>query len=139
MRKISVIIPLFEYAGIDEVLASLFRSTGCVFEVVVIDNSERPERVRLMAEKIARFPQVRYCRQKRNLGVTGGRNAGFAAADAASDYILFLDHDVSVRDDCLKNLAEDFIDPTILDPEPDVTTPSDGIDRDTQEPAASGN
>ncbi len=108
MRKISVIIPLFEYAGIDEVLASLFRSTGCVFEVVVIDNSERPERVRLMAEIIARFPQVRYYKQERNLGVTGGRNAGFAAADPASDYILFLDHDVSMRDDCLKNLVADF-------------------------------
>lgn len=38
-----------------------------------------------------------------------------------------------------KNLAEDFIDPAILDPEPEVTTPSDGIDRDTQEPVASGN
>lgn len=37
-----------------------------------------------------------------------------------------------------QNLAEDFIDPTVLEAEPDVTTPADGIDRDTQEPAASG-
>jgi len=36
-----------------------------------------------------------------------------------------------------RNLAEDFIDPGVLEPEPD-TTPADGIDRDTSEPAASG-
>jgi hypothetical protein len=42
----------------------------------------------------------------------------------------------AVRPD--KNLAEDFIDPTVLEAEPDVTTPADGIDRDTQVPAASG-
>jgi hypothetical protein len=37
-----------------------------------------------------------------------------------------------------RNLAEDFFDPTVLEPEPDNTTPNDGIDRDTNPPAAGG-
>ncbi len=37
-----------------------------------------------------------------------------------------------------KNLAEDFVDPEILDSPLDPTTPADGIDRDTQVPAAGG-
>lgn len=35
-----------------------------------------------------------------------------------------------------KNLAEDFIDPTILDPPADPDAPPDGIDRDTTQPPA---
>jgi hypothetical protein len=37
-----------------------------------------------------------------------------------------------------KNLAEDFVEPEVLDSPLDPMTPADGIDRDTQEPAASG-
>jgi hypothetical protein len=37
-----------------------------------------------------------------------------------------------------RNLAEDYYDPAVLEPEPDPTTPSDGIDREPEQPAASG-
>jgi hypothetical protein len=37
-----------------------------------------------------------------------------------------------------RNLAEDYYDPAVLEPEPDATTPFDGIDRDPEQPAASG-
>ncbi|HEY2411879.1 MAG TPA: hypothetical protein VGI40_06540 [Pirellulaceae bacterium] len=37
-----------------------------------------------------------------------------------------------------RNLAEDYYDPAVLEPEPDSTTPSDGIDRDLEQPAAGG-
>jgi hypothetical protein len=35
-----------------------------------------------------------------------------------------------------KNLAEDFVDPTVLDPPADPDAPPDGIDRDTTQPPA---
>jgi hypothetical protein len=37
-----------------------------------------------------------------------------------------------------RNLAEDYYDPAVLEPEPDSTIPSDGIDREPEQPAASG-
>lgn len=108
MPKISIIIPLYENIRIDTVLDSLAKNSDIDHEVIVIDNSQSPEKIARIAAHMQRFPSVKYHRQPTNLGVTGGRNKGLDYLDPASEYILFLDHDVLLREDCLRNLLQDF-------------------------------
>ncbi len=108
MPKVTIVIPLYDYVGIDAVLDSIRNNSGCERDVIVIDNSQDPAKQAAITLKMANHPEVRYYKQTANLGVTGGRNKGFEYANGADSYVLFLDHDVSLRDDCLCNLVRDF-------------------------------
>jgi GT2 family glycosyltransferase len=108
MAMISIIIPLYEYDGFHTVLDSIRQNTGCDHEVIVIDNSQDPVKRAAIARKMQDYPEVRYFPQEQNLGVTGGRNKGMEYVSHPDNFVLFLDHDVSIREDCLAHLVRDF-------------------------------
>lgn len=87
-----------------ECLESVSRLDYPCFSVVLVDNHSTDGSI----EKIkALFPNIHYVENARNLGVAGGRNAGwqYARNHAASDYLFFLDNDTIVMPDTLSHLA----------------------------------
>lgn len=108
--SVSVVIPLYGYLGIDEVVRALLDGPLPAAEVLVVDNTEDEARRGAIAQKLRAIadPRVRHLPQERNLGVTGGRNKGFEAVSPDSEFVLFLDHDVIPAPDALANLVRDF-------------------------------
>jgi len=106
--KIAIIIPLYEYRGIESVIDSITRNTYQNYQIIVIDNSQCPEYKKLFTSKLATCPAIHYYGQNTNLGVTGGRNKGIQYIEPDCEFVLFLDHDVLIREDCLENLVHDF-------------------------------
>jgi GT2 family glycosyltransferase len=106
--KIAVIIPLYKYAGIETVIDSITCNTYPNVQIIVIDNSPCSEHELPLLAKMEKSPDLHYYRQNTNLGVTGGRNKGIQYIDPDCEFVLFLDHDVLLREDCLANLVNDF-------------------------------
>jgi GT2 family glycosyltransferase len=106
--KLAIIIPLYEYTGIESVIDSITRNNYPNCQIIVIDNSQAAEYKEKYASKLAAHPAIRYYSQSANLGVTGGRNKGIQHLDPDCEFVLFLDHDVLIREDCLENLVRDF-------------------------------
>lgn len=115
--KLGVVVPA--YASPDDLrdcLASVVASRlpdGWALEVVVVDNAS-DERVAAEAE---RYP-VRLLRPGRNLGISGGRNAGMAEL-LHCDAVVFVDHDVTLEAGCLALLVRTFS----AEPDVGVVTP----------------
>jgi len=105
--RIAIIIPLYEYRAFPDVVNSILHNHYSDCQVIVIDNSQSREH-ELLAAQLADNPNIHYYRQPRNLGVTGGRNKGIQYIDPDCEFVLFLDHDVLLREDCLANLVNDF-------------------------------
>ncbi|MFO1039748.1 MAG: glycosyltransferase family 2 protein [Geminicoccaceae bacterium] len=79
------------------------------FEAIVVDNASRD---RSADDIAARFPEVRLLRLPKNLGLTGGFNAGLR--EARGDLVLSLDSDTEVRPGAIDLiLATMESDPTI--------------------------
>lgn len=106
--KIAIIIPLYEYRGIDTVLDSITRNTYQNYQIIVIDNSQCTEYKKSLSAKLAGYPTIHYYSQCANLGVTGGRNKGIQYIEPDCEFVLFLDHDVLIQEDCLEKLVHDF-------------------------------
>ena len=83
----SIVIPCYRQAHfLSGAIESALSQTARRVEVVVVDDGS-PDN---SAEVVARYPSVRYVRQK-NRGVAEARNAGFRAS--GGEYVLFLDAD----------------------------------------------
>jgi GT2 family glycosyltransferase len=102
-KRISVIIPTYNsWSTLKPCISSILRQTLKPYECVVIDNSSSDG----TSEKLKKFfPQVKVITHRSNLGVTGGRNAGIAAADPSSDYLMFFDHDMVAGRKMLEELC----------------------------------
>src|SRR3990167_7576037 len=93
--KISVVIPT--HNGLSTLLAcvdSLVKQTLKPLEILVIDNASSDSTVRKIAQYIKKKKLQGYLKvikNKRNLGVTGGRNTGISNASPKSNLILFFD------------------------------------------------
>jgi GT2 family glycosyltransferase len=79
---------------------------GC--SVMVVDNGSTDGSLVLLE---SRYPWVRVLATGRNLGFTGGNNAGAKASD--SEIIVLLNNDTRVAPDWLSNLLKPFADPTV--------------------------
>ncbi len=86
----SVVIPNWNGAALlPACLESLRRQTEQRFEIIVVDNASTDGSVALLQEG---FPDVRVVELQRNLGFTGGVNAGIRASEAP--VIVLLNSDV---------------------------------------------
>jgi GT2 family glycosyltransferase len=95
--------PLFEPA-----LDSLAAVDYPRYEVIVVDNApEVGGTARIVAERAARDPRVRYTREPR-AGVAHARNRGLA--EARSGVVAFADDDVIVDPQWLRTLVDGFTD-----------------------------
>jgi glycosyltransferase involved in cell wall biosynthesis len=94
--KVSIITPCYKaehYIG--ATIESVQRQTLADWEHIVVDDGSPDGAADIVAAAAQEEPRLQLIRQP-NRGVSAARNTGFRAADAESDYLLFLD-----ADDCL--------------------------------------
>lgn len=83
-------------------VSSLLASARPVDDIIVIDNDDTDDARRVLAPVLHR---VVYERMPRNLGFSGGMNAGIVAALArGADRVLLVNSDVVVPPDCVERL-----------------------------------
>lgn len=108
-NAVSVVIPLYGYAAIDGVVRALLSGNSDLAEIIVVDNTRDSSKREACRKALSSFPGiVRYLPQASNLGVTGGRNKGFAAISDGSEFVLFLDHDVYLAPGAIDALVREY-------------------------------
>lgn len=101
--RISVVISAYnDFPSLRRLLADLFKSKFKSFEVVIVDDASQEDLSKLKEY----FPQIRYFRNKINLGVAETRNLG--ARLAKGKIILSLDNDVVPFGDLIFEVAKFF-------------------------------
>lgn len=101
-QKVSIIIPTYNLKKeLLECLGSVTKQDYPNLEVVVVDNASTDGTVDAVVKK---FPGVKLVRNSKNLGVTGGRNAGIK--NATGDYLFFFDHDMVAEPDMISELVK---------------------------------
>ena len=85
-----------------ECVDSVYKTTGCKLEVILIDNNSSDNSQVVCKEK---FPEVILIQNKENIGLTA-RNIGIKKA--MGDFIVFLDSDTVVSPDWLITLLNSF-------------------------------
>lgn len=97
---ISIVVPTYNRIGdISDCLDSLMKSSYNNIEIIVVDNASTDGSAEFV-QKL--YPNIKLIRNNKNLGVTGGRNAGAKAA--IGDFVLFIDHDVLVDKELIVQL-----------------------------------
>lgn len=105
-RSISVIIPTYNsWSTLEACLESILKQTLKPLEIIVVDNASTDNTVDQVTKFIKLNKRVRLIRNKRNLGVTGGRNVGIKSARTKSDYLFFFDHDMVADPRMLEELV----------------------------------
>ena len=100
--KLSIIIPTFNnQKELKENLHALYKSDFKDFDITVVDDAST-DNTKDMMEK--NFPKVGYMRNKTNQGPAYSRNIGIKQNINKSDYLLFLDSDVEVAVNTIKEL-----------------------------------
>jgi len=102
--KVSIITPIFN--GKEHTLAYLASLSGCSYpdyEVIIVDDGSTDGSAAIIAEK---FPQVRILQGDGNLWWSGGTNMGIRdAISRGTDFILTMNNDVQIAEDCLDALV----------------------------------
>jgi len=73
------------------------------FEIIVVDNASKEDPTEIIT---SRFPEVKLIVNSKNLGFTGGNNAGMALANG--DYFFIVNNDTEVTDNLLDELLKPF-------------------------------
>jgi len=100
-----VSIVILNYNGkeyIFDCINSVFKTTGCNFEVILIDNNSTDQSSDYCKEK---FPELILIKNEKNLGMAA-RNLGIKKAQG--NYIVFLDADTIVEPNWLEVLLESY-------------------------------
>ena len=106
--KISIIIPVYNVEPyISECLQSVMRQTyqGSM-ESLVVDDCSTDKSIEIAEKLIAEYDgpiEFRMLHHKHNRGLSAARNTG--VENANGDYVLFLDSDDHITDDCLDVLT----------------------------------
>jgi len=111
--KISVVIPTFNSEKtIVECLDSIFSQNFKFYEIIVIDDCSTDRSISLIKQKYGK--KVKIFKNKKNEGACKTRNIGFSVAKG--NYILFVDSDVILKNNCVKNIITQLDDNDILYP-----------------------
>ena len=101
---VSVVILNYNGVGyIEKCLDSVYRTIGCKFEVILIDNAST-DGSQLLCKK--KFPEIRLFQNDVNLAMAA-RNIGID--NAIGEYIVFLDSDATVDPNWLQNLIKSYL------------------------------
>lgn len=105
--QVSVVIPTYNRVkDLDESLDSIIVQTTLPKEVIIVDDSDNNEIKNLIAHRKNQFNAnnilLRYIRNKRERSLTIARNIGIE--NAVGDIILFLDDDVILDEDYIKEI-----------------------------------
>jgi GT2 family glycosyltransferase len=107
MNEVSVAVIVLTHNKLEdtlECLESVAQLDYPSFETILVDNHSTDGSIEEIA---ARYPGIRCVRNSENLGVAGGRNAGWAyvSRNLACDYLFFLDNDVVLTPGSLSQLV----------------------------------
>lgn len=108
-NKVSVVIPTYNNSKtLKRCIMSLAGQTLTPYEILIVDNASSDTSITHIRNFKIRKPKLklRLFRNKRNLGVAGGRNKGIKEASKTSDYIFFFDHDMYADKNMLSNLVK---------------------------------
>ncbi len=99
MYNISVIIPTYNsWNTLLDCIQSIKNQTLKAKEIVIVDNASTDqtyERIQKSKRKKKKEKiKLKIFRNRKNLGVTGGRNKGIKEASKDCDYLFFFDHDM---------------------------------------------
>ncbi|MBR3140743.1 MAG: glycosyltransferase family 2 protein [Methanobrevibacter sp.] len=104
MRKISVIIPVFNTAKyLSNCLDSVLTQSLKDIEVICINDGSTDNSLEILNDYASRDSRITVINQK-NSGLSASRNRG--VKHSSSEYILFLDSDDYIKKDCLEKLYE---------------------------------
>jgi len=99
---VSIVIPTYNRKNdVLECLGSLKKLDYPNYEIIVVDNNSTDGTSEAIEQD---FPDVKILQSRSNLGVTGGRNLG--ARHAKGDFVLFLDNDMIVEENCVTELVK---------------------------------
>jgi len=103
--KVSIIILNWNQKDITlKCLRSLTKVTYPNYEVILVDNGSKDGSLAAIKKE---FPEIKVIKNKRNLGVAGGRNVGIRYAQKKKiDYILLLDNDIIVNKDFITEMVK---------------------------------
>lgn len=108
---ISLIIPVYKVAPyIERCMKSVISQTYDHFECILVDDASPDDSIARCERMIADYEgniQFRILRHEHNRGLSAARNTGMDAA--TGDYILFIDSDDMISDDCVERLMEPVI------------------------------
>jgi GT2 family glycosyltransferase len=110
---ISIII--LNYNGkkfLDECLTSIFNTKYENFEVILVDNGSSDGSVEYVKEKFGEKEKLKILALNQNMGFAKGNNEGFKIAKG--EYIIFLNNDVRVKENWLKELIK------VMERKPDI-------------------
>src|SRR3990172_7255864 len=93
--KISVIIPtLNSYQTLLACISSILKQSYRAKEIIIVDNASTDKTKEEILKLNKKHKVIKYFRNIKNLGVTGGRNRGIEESSKSSDFLCFLDHDM---------------------------------------------
>ena len=105
MATISVVIPTFHrYEALGNVVADLLRQTVPPKQIIVVDNTRRPDRKQPSYLVSTRETEVLYISSSGEARVNVARNEGLKAVTA--DYVIVFDDDMELPDDCVEKFLE---------------------------------
>jgi len=102
-----VSIIILNYNGkifLDECLTSIFNTKYENFEIILVDNGSSDGSVEYVKEKYGEKEKLRILALNKNMGFAKGNNEGFKIAKG--EYIIFLNNDVRVEENWLKELVK---------------------------------
>jgi GT2 family glycosyltransferase len=105
-ENIFVSIIILNYNDIQHIqkcLESVFNTTGCNFEVILIDNGSTDGSSLICKKK---FPDIRLFQNEKNIAMAG-RNIGID--NAKGEYVVFLDSDATVDPYWLQNFIKSYL------------------------------
>ena len=104
---LSLIIPVYRVAPyVERCLKTVMRQTYDRFECILVDDASPDDSVARCERMIADYEgsiQFRILHHEENRGLSAARNTGIDAA--TGDYILFIDSDDMITDDCVEKLV----------------------------------
>ena len=113
---LSLIIPVYRVAPyVERCLKTVMSQTYDHFECILVDDASPDDSIARCERMIADYEgniQFRILHHEQNQGLSAARNTGIDAA--TGDYILFIDSDDMITDDCVEKLmAPVMADPSI--------------------------
>lgn len=114
---ISVIIPVYNVSPyIGRCLSSVMRQTYNNFECIIVDDASVDDSMAQCEQMIAGYEgpiRFRILHHQRNRGISAARNTGTDAA--GGDYVLYIDSDDAITDDCIEKLRAPFLHDDTID------------------------
>jgi len=106
-QRVSIVIPTYNsWSTLKDCLESIFRQKLQPTEVIVIDNASTDGTSKKINQLIGKNQLIKLIKNKKNLGVTGGRNRGIKEANKNSEFLFFFDHDMVADEKMLEELVK---------------------------------